>query len=108
MNNSNIHPSLGNLDKLSVLSGGHEILSCHFYDSIILKLEHFFLTSYQKLYLLEFRQTFKLDYQDKPFVLSEGHETLIRLCQVTLMIQSINFVKTIFSKILFQSKFAEC
>ena len=34
--------TLGNLDKISVLSGGHETLSCHFYDSIILMLEHFF------------------------------------------------------------------
>ena len=25
--------TLGNLDKISVLSGGHETLSCHLYDS---------------------------------------------------------------------------
>ena len=34
--------TLGNLDKISVLSGGHETLSCHFYDSIISQVRAFF------------------------------------------------------------------
>ena len=34
--------TLGNLDKISVLSGGHETVSCHLYDSIISQVRAFF------------------------------------------------------------------